>query len=350
LKRYEVESFFKSFFIYFILLEILLIINFWNEYQNKKIEIEEKIHIEMTLCAFTTECNGFTVDFIDKANDTEENILYKDGSFYAYYRVPTVDDYLMKVEYPYTSYFKRLEKLKYKIYKKLIFYSIFASIVSFLFSIYTLFPLHQALRLNEEFIKDILHDFNTPIASMVINLKIMKREIGHNTKITRLENNIQSILSLQNNLHVFLKDIPTQSESFSLKSIILDRIEHFKVTYPDIEYNENISSIILQTNKDAFIRIIDNLLSNACKYNIKNGFVSIECMESILTIRDSGKGIKNPKKIFQRYYKEQERGIGLGLHIVKKLCDELGITIEVSSIEEKGTSISINLMEIREKI
>jgi len=323
-------------------------INFWNEYQNKKLEIEEKIHIEMTLCAFTTECDGFIVDFVDKKSDTEENILYKDSSFYAYYNVPTVDNYLMKVEYHYNNYLKRLKKLEYKIYKKLFFYSILSSLVSFLFSMYTLFPLHQALRLNEEFVKDILHDFNTPIASMVINLKIMKREIGNNTKIKRLENNIQSILSLQDNLHIFLKNIPTQSETFSLNSIILERIEHFKTTYPDIKYKKNISSEILKTNKNAFIRIIDNLLSNAGKYNIKDGYVDIECIESILTITDSGKGIKNTKKIFQRYYKEQERGIGLGLHIVKKLCDELGIAIKVSSVEGKGTIVSINLMEIVE--
>jgi signal transduction histidine kinase len=285
---------------------------------------------------------------MDMSTNTEENIFYKDNSFYAYFSVPTADKYLMKVEYSYNSYYHRIEKLEYKIYKKLFFYSILAALVSFLFSIYTLFPLHQALRLNEEFVKDILHDFNTPISSMVINLKIMKREIGESIKIKRLENNIQSILSLQENLQIFLKNIPTQSETFSLRALVLERIEFFKTTYPDITHREDISSVILKTHKDAFIRIIDNLLSNACKYNIKEGTVDIVYTDTILSIVDSGKGIKNSKKIFQRYYKEQERGIGLGLHIVKKLCDEQNITIKVSSVEGKGTSISLDLKHINE--
>ncbi len=80
-----------------ILLEVLLAINFWNEYQVKKIEIEDKIHIEMKLCAFTIQCEGLKTDFVDKEENKEENILYQDGDFYSYFKVPTSEKYLMKV-------------------------------------------------------------------------------------------------------------------------------------------------------------------------------------------------------------------------------------------------------------
>jgi two-component system, OmpR family, sensor kinase len=66
----------------------------------------------------------------------------------------------------------------------------------------------------------------------------------------------------------------------------------------------------------------------------------------LLNIIDSGKGIKNPKRIFERFYKEQDRGIGIGLHIVKKLCDELGIKIGVQSILESGTTFSLDLSKL----
>ena len=332
--------------IFFILLEVLLAINFWNEYQVKKIEIKEKIHIEMKLCAFTIQCEGLSTDFVDKAKDREENILYKNGDFYSYFKVPTSKKYLMKVIYPQKNYIRRIKQLERKLYRKFWFYSIFAALVSLLFSIYALLPLQRALRLNEEFVKDILHDFNTPISSMLINLKIFKREIGDNQKIQRLENNIQSILSLQDNLRIFLKGVPAQSEIFSLKELILNRVNYFDVLYPDIEYKVSMKKSNLKTNKDAFTRIIDNLLSNAGKYNIANGNVNIVLQGTNLTISDTGKGIKKPQKVFDRYYKEQDRGIGIGLHIVKKLCDELLIPIYIKSKEDEGTKIGMDLAQI----
>ncbi len=346
MKVYEVESFLKSFFIFFILLEVLLSINFWNEYQVKKIEIEEKIHTEMKLCAYTMQCDSLKTDFVDKVEAREENILYKDGNFYAYFRVPTSEKYLMKVIYLGIYYLQRVKNLESKLYKQLLIYSSFAILISLIFSIYALFPLQRALRLNEEFVKDILHDFNTPISSMLINLKIFKREIGDNKKIQRLENNIQSILSLQDNLRIFLKGTPMQLESFFLKDLLKNRLNYFTVLYPDIHYKISIDTIVLETNKNAFTRIIDNLLSNAGKYNIANGSVDIVLKENKLYIYDTGKGIKNTEKVFNRYYKEQDRGIGIGLHIVKKLCNELKIPIALQSKKNEGTKIELNLINV----
>ena len=332
--------------IFLILLEVLLAINFWNEYRVKKIEIEEKIHIEMKLCAYKIECQNLQTDFVDKQEDREENILYKDGDFYAYFKVPTAEKYLMKVVYAKENYIPRVKALENTLLKKFWIYSIFATIVSLLFSMYALLPLQRALRINEEFVKDILHDFNTPISSMLINLKLFKREVGDNQKIQRLENNIQSIISLQDNLHIFLKGVPAQSEDFSLRELIKNRVNYFDVLYPDVQYKVSIDNTVLKTNKDAFTRIMDNLLSNAGKYNIANGDVHVVLQGSSLSIHDTGKGIKKPDKVFDRYYKEQDRGIGIGLHIVKKLCDELLISIDIQSKENEGTKIGLNLEHV----
>jgi signal transduction histidine kinase len=182
---------------------------------------------------------------------------------------------------------------------------------------------------------------------MRINLKLFKREIGENPKIERMENNIETILSLQENLQIFLKGVPTQSESFSLKELVEERIHYFGILYPDVNYTVSLDkTTVLDTNKDAFTRILDNLLSNAGKYNVANGTVHITLNGNELTISDTGKGIKSPARVFDRYYKEQDRGIGIGLHIVKKLCDELRIPIRIKSKTEKGTTMILDLSAI----
>ncbi len=48
-------------------------------------------------------------------------------------------------------------------------------------------------------------------------------------------------------------------------------------------------------------------------------------------------------RIFERFYKEQDRGIGIGLHIVKKLCEELKIKVKVESKIAQGSTFSLNL-------
>jgi signal transduction histidine kinase len=100
--------------------------------------------------------------------------------------------------------------------------------------------------------------------------------------------------------------------------------------------------------KKFFTRIVDNLLSNASKYNKQKGKVSVIFNErqKSLEIIDTGKGIKNPKRVFERFYKEHERGVGIGLHIVKKLCDELEIVIYLDTVLGEGTVVKLELQNI----
>ncbi len=112
------------------------------------------------------------------------------------------------------------------------------------------------------------------------------------------------------------------------------------------------STITIDTEKNSFIRIIDNLVSNASKYNKPKGEVKVvfDASTKTLIIRDKGKGIKNPKRVFERFYKEHERGLGIGLHIVEKLCKQLNINIEIKSVLDEGTDVKLGLKKIVEKL
>ena len=105
----------------------------------------------------------------------------------------------------------------------------------------------------------------------------------------------------------------------------------------------------ISANRDAIIRILDNLISNAAKYNKTDGEVRVTVSNETVSIEDTGKGIKNVDKVLQRYYKEQDRGIGLGLHIVNKLCNELNIGMNIHSQINSGTKIILNFQHLREE-
>jgi signal transduction histidine kinase len=216
-------------------------------------------------------------------------------------------------------------------------------VISTLFARFALRPLHEALNLNDEFVKDMLHDFNTPLSSLKINFKILQKKFGEDDALARSEEAMQSIADLQSNMSYFLSHSPLNQEAIELSSFVDKRVKYYQGIFPNIEFHLTLKKFNIKTNPEALNRIIDNLLSNACKYNIKNGKVKLFLNESILSIEDTGIGIKEPKRVFERFYKETSRGMGIGLHVVQKLCDDLEIEIKVESFMGKGTTFSLNL-------
>ncbi|MBI5073802.1 MAG: HAMP domain-containing histidine kinase [Nitrospirae bacterium] len=94
-------------------------------------------------------------------------------------------------------------------------------------------------------------------------------------------------------------------------------------------------------------RIVQNILSNALKYT-DNGSISIDVGKDssgfFIEITDTGKGIAQDRvqDIFKRFYRgEESNGIGLGLAIVKELVDAMAGTIEVKSVDGKGSAFRI---------
>ena len=296
----------------------------------------------MHICSYTLKCKEFSYDFVPKSSELFIKKLYENTQeFYSFYPIPTSKKYLLKVSYTKEDFKKDLHTLQAKIISIFIFASLIIMAISFLLTLYTLRPIREALRINQEFIKDILHDFNTPISAMMINL-VMLKKVCQSPFIDRIEQSLNTIVSLQENLKLFLKNIKSEKERVECNSLIKERLSCFEGLYPHLHFELiEKTKLSIYTQKELFTRIIDNILSNACKYNKANGFVKVIINHNHIIIEDSGKGIKNSKKVFDRFYKESDRGIGIGLSIVKKLCDELDIKIAIESEVDKGTKVHL---------
>ena len=61
-----------------------------------------------------------------------------------------------------------------------------------------------------------------------------------------------------------------------------------------------------------------------------------------MSVQDEGIGIEDSKKIFERYHREDtiQGGFGIGLSIVKHICEKYGITIKVESSPNKGSTFT----------
>ncbi len=349
MKRVEKESFLKSFALFFISQVILLAALFFINYQRELQNLEAKIFSDMRICSYDLACKEYTIDFAAKKNQELYRLYKKKEGLYSYFSLPGSDKNYLEISLPQNKYNEKIKKLRHR-YIMMFFLTIsVAALLSALFALYALNPLRNALHLTEEFIKDILHDFNTPLTTLRLNLSILQKEFQNNKNIKRAQNAIETLLSLQSNLRSYLHAHTLQKETCYLDTLIKNRIDLLASSYKNISIEQKLPHIPLHCNKDAFIRIFDNIFSNALKYNKQNGKVFVSYEKGILTIEDTGKGIQDTKKVFDRFYKEQDRGIGIGLHIVKKLCEELGITLSLESHLGKGTKFTLDITALHKE-
>ena len=345
LSRVELESLIKGFVLFFSSMGILVSVLFTFYYKQEVKKLDEQLFTQMRVCSFDLKCPKFQIDFEQIAKQEPYKLYKTPKALKSFYPLSDASYYLaISLEN------KKYDLLKSKIFTTIVFYYIGVMVVvlllSLFFAYYSLYPLRQALFLTQEFIKDLLHDFNTPLSSLRINSFMLKSECPNNEKIERFEQAIATIMMLQENLKAYLFEYEQTKQQINLKEFIEQKVALVELNYKDIEFSVDIdSSVNLEINPNAFGRVCENLLTNAAKYNKKNGkvLVKYDTQTNELIFQDTGKGIKNKHLVFERFYKEQERGVGIGLHIVKKLCDELHIAISLESEVGVGTTFKLQL-------
>jgi two-component system OmpR family sensor kinase len=318
-------------------MELFLAFIFYNYYKIEEEHLSEQLFLEMKNYSFNFDDDRFEMDIVTKVEESQLYELYFDENN-LYILAPLEENNSLAVLYPLSDYQQALDNIKKQLLTQFLFLSLISALLSILFSIYALSPIKESLRLLEEFIKDIIHDLNTPITSILINLKMMeKSEETHS-----IEQSAKAIAMLHKNLDIYLKNSKLEIEKFMLSEVVNEQVEFFKPLYDHLKWEIKIEESVIHSNKNALSRILYNLLSNACKYNRSDGFIKIKTIDNRLTITNSSYGIKNPEKVFERFYKEGERGLGIGLHIVDKLTKELNIEKRLY-IKENVVTVELGL-------
>ena len=213
-------------------------------------------------------------------------------------------------------------------------------------------PMRDSIVLLDRFIKDTTHELNTPLSAILANIEMMDTDImadKNKKKLNRINIAAKTVSTLYRDLTYLTleKEKKNENEMISLKPLLKNRIEYFSILAESkqLKYNLELENAVITIDKRKFVRVIDNLISNAIKYNKRGGVVGIKLNQGILTIWDTGIGIDKEKiaLMFDRYmrFSKSEGGFGIGLSIVKKIADEYNIQIEVESIEKKGTMVTL---------
>ena len=128
----------------------------------------------------------------------------------------------------------------------------------------------------------------------------------------------------------------------------------------NINFDLQLEKNSLLSDYDLLFQVWTNLIDNAIKYSGQDGTIQILAGidNGMLTvaIRDEGIGIAKEKqaKIFDKFYQcdesHKKQGSGLGLSIVKRILELLEGTIELTSEESKGTTMTVRIQAKQERL
>jgi two-component system phosphate regulon sensor histidine kinase PhoR len=223
-------------------------------------------------------------------------------------------------------------------------------LILYIFTVKNLIKQQKQVEILHTVVDNISHEFKTPIATLKIASKALKRDWNPETlplierQITRLEN-------LMHHLHRDETEneiIKTQPEDWDFF------IQDLSFTYPQAKFIlKNEISQQLPFDKNLMETIIKNLGENSVKYGALVVEISISNQQQNLEIKilDNGQGIekKELKNIFEKFYRIQSnnihntKGLGLGLYFVQKIIKKYDGKIDVTSQPKEGTIFKINM-------
>ena len=273
---------------------------------------------------------------------------------YAIY-LTILSDYYLGAKYLFIEVPKNNE-LVYRTIRNISIYSTISFVALLLLGVYLakLFiqPMQRSIELLDNFIKDTTHEINTPISIINTNIEMLQSTNAcqkEEKRIKRIEIASRTLETIYKDLKLSVLSQRSESrdEICNIKAIVQERLEYFKlhIESKKIKLKEQLEDVELNVDRILIERLIDNLISNAIKYNRVGGTIVVTLTARYLLIEDSGIGIErsNLSQIFERYrrFNESEGGFGIGLSIVDRVAKRYGFVVEVESEKDKGTKVKV---------
>lgn len=224
-------------------------------------------------------------------------------------------------------------------------------------------------QLRVKFLTNVSHEFRTPVSLIVGPLDQLLSQETNPAKIRRLDTirrNARRLLHLVNELLDFRSLEEKESRLLATEGDLILFLKEVTESFRDLSLRKQINfqfrsalrSYFTEFDKEKIERIMFNLLSNAFKFTQRGGDVSVSILHIpgtdegvLIRLSDSGIGIEQRKKeqIFEPFFQAEQnpeilnQGSGVGLSIVREFVKMHNGSIEVESIEGKGTVFTLHL-------
>jgi C4-dicarboxylate-specific signal transduction histidine kinase/CheY-like chemotaxis protein len=230
--------------------------------------------------------------------------------------------------------------------------------------------LKRNTRSKTHFLAAASHDLLQPINAARLFTHSMGERSDEPEAIKHLANSIDQSLVTANELLRALLDISKldsggiqpEPVAFSLRDFVIGLVTELQPSAEDkgVSLICEIDDVTVFSDKQLLLSVMQNLVSNGLRYTASGGQVRVvtqaHCDEQItLRVIDTGVGIPeaNLDEIFVEFFqikkgsRRNARGLGLGLSIVQRISQLLGLDITVKSVEGEGSTFSIRLPTVQ---
>jgi signal transduction histidine kinase len=208
------------------------------------------------------------------------------------------------------------------------------------------------LKAQKEFLRYTVHETNTPLSVILTSIELYSLRNKKDRQLSKIEVAAKNIFNIYDDLSYLVKKdyLVYPKAALELKTYLESRIDFFtevaqmsKLCFvSELEEGE----FFVYINETKLQRIVDNTLTNAIKYTLANEkiYVSLkkESTHALLCVGSRSKEIEDKDKIFEAFYREEAvrdsiKGFGLGLGLVKNICEEENIVILVDKQDDKNS-------------
>ncbi|CAA6821857.1 MAG: two-component system sensor protein [uncultured Thiotrichaceae bacterium] len=213
------------------------------------------------------------------------------------------------------------------------------------------------LQREQEFTRDVSHELRTPLAVIQGSLEMMVRQplsVPQQRAVKRMNTTSRDMLSLIETLLLLARDSSsgrTKHESLIVNDLVDLLIEQIEVTH-NRDQHVTISTeagdlLAVAAPAQAVGVVLGNLLRNACNYT-PDGKVVVVIDKTSVSVRDTGEGIDEQAlaRVQQPFERgtDQGSGYGLGLDIVRRLCERYRWELSIQSVPGKGTVVRVGFL------
>jgi signal transduction histidine kinase len=226
--------------------------------------------------------------------------------------------------------------------------ALFFGVGSYALMVLFLRPFERTRQLQELFFKDAMHEIKTPLGVLSMNLEMLSQKLGSQPAMKRMRYAVKNLTTIYEDIEHLIRHryVTYTREKIALDRFIADRIAWFEdvAQIRQVHLSAQLQADIpIHFSRVELQRLVDNNLSNAIKYSHENTRVRIWLKRSdggiILRFIDRGVGMDDTRRIFTRHYRGDaiKGGFGIGLSIVKQICDKNGVRVRVCSKAGVGT-------------
>jgi len=201
----------------------------------------------------------------------------------------------------------------------------------------------EILQAQKEFLRHTIHETNTPLSVMLTSIELLNMKGEKNRHLSKIEAAAKNLFSIYDDLSYLVKkdQVEYPRAAVELCSYVNSRIDFFsevaELAKLHFRYEHNTPECFVYFNETKLQRVIDNTITNAIKYTLAEQIIDVKVLALggfvDVSVASRSKEIEDKEKVFEAFYREAKSGdgFGIGLRLVKSICDEEGVVIFLDS-------------------